>query len=94
MEADFDPRPTGDCRSLASDRLQNVLEVAFSTPDPSGKKVREQGIARTHLPNGPREPDLGRATDCRQSSLLNSRYNFGTFKGERKSGFSSLSGTR
>jgi hypothetical protein len=36
----------------------------------------------------------GFALDVRQSSVLHSRYNFGTFKGERKSGDLSLSGTR
>ena len=48
----IDPRSTGDSRSLAPQGLQGVLDVAFSKPDPSRKKVCEQGIARDHFPHG------------------------------------------
>jgi hypothetical protein len=39
IAAGVDPSPSGNGRSLASDRPQAVLNMAFSTTDPSGKKV-------------------------------------------------------
>ena len=56
LAAGIDSLSTRDGRSLASDGLQAVMDVDFATPGPSGKKVREQGIARTHLPHGRRQP--------------------------------------
>src|ERR1035438_6602944 len=61
LEWGIDPRSTGDSCSLASQGLQAVLDVAFSTPEPSRKKVCEQGIARGHFPHGLREQGMGRA---------------------------------
>ena len=61
MEAGVDPCPTGDRCRLASRWIQVVLEVALAASHACGKKVCKQRIARTHLPHGSREPDLGRA---------------------------------
>src|ERR1035437_297997 len=61
METRIDPCPTGDCRSLASCGVQVVLDVAFAASSYREKKACQQGIARTHLPHGCGEPDLGRA---------------------------------
>jgi hypothetical protein len=62
MEASIDPRPDGDRHSLASSRIQVVLDVALAASEPLGKKMRQQEIARTDLPHGRPEPDLGYAT--------------------------------
>jgi transposase InsO family protein len=49
MEAGVDSRPTGDRRSLAPGGIQALLDLAFAESKPCGKKVREPGIARTHM---------------------------------------------
>ena len=59
MEAGAGPRAAGDRRSLASGRIQIVLDVALAASDPRGKKMRYQGIARVDLSHGRRESDLG-----------------------------------
>src|SRR5260370_40378845 len=61
MEAGVDPCPTGDRCLLASRWIQVVLEVALAASHSRGEKACKQRIARTHLPHGSREPDLGRA---------------------------------
>src|ERR1035437_2385748 len=65
LEACTNPRPAGERRSLASRRVQAVLDVAFAASDPRGKKMREQRTARTHLPHGGRKPHMGRAAHSR-----------------------------
>src|ERR1035438_5227097 len=70
LEWGIDPRSTGDSCSLASQGLQAVLDVAFSTPEPSRKKVCEQGIARDHFPHGLREQDMGRAPNSWELKML------------------------
>ena len=52
LAASIDSRRAGNSRSLASDRLQALLDVALTSSGPGGEKVREEGIARTHLPDG------------------------------------------
>src|SRR5260370_3248619 len=59
MEAGVDPCPTGDRCRLASRWIQVVLEVALAASHSCGEKGWKQRIARTHLPHGSREPDLG-----------------------------------
>jgi hypothetical protein len=59
MEAGIDPRPTGYRRSLASGGVQVVLDVALAASEVRGKKMRQQGIARTHLPHGRENPTWG-----------------------------------
>lgn len=61
MEAGVDPCPTGDRCRLVSRWIQVVLEVALAASHSCEKKGCKQRIARTHLPHGSREPDLGRA---------------------------------
>jgi hypothetical protein len=63
LAAGIDPSPAGDGLSLASDRFQAVLEVAFSTSDTGGKKMYKRGIGRAHLPHGRRESDVEYAAD-------------------------------
>ena len=83
LEWGIDPRSTGDSCSLASQGLQAVLDVAFSTPEPSRKKVCEQGIARDHFPHGLREQDMGARPEfmenskCLDSIFRSARYNAG-----------------
>jgi hypothetical protein len=63
METDVGPCPARLCRSLASNGIQIVLDMALAKSVPSRKKMREQGIARTHFSHGNREPDLGCASN-------------------------------
>src|ERR1039457_3010646 len=48
-----------DGSSLASRRIQAVLEVDLAAPHLCRQKMCEQGTARTHLPHGDREQNLG-----------------------------------
>ena len=59
MEAGTDSRSTGDRRALAPRRLQALLDMALAAPSSRGQKVRQQRGARTHLPHGRRESNLG-----------------------------------
>jgi hypothetical protein len=52
MEAGIDSHSAGDSSSLASRRLQVVLDVAFAASDPRRKKMRQQGNARADFPYG------------------------------------------
>lgn len=52
LEAGFDPHTTGDCRSLASGTVQDVLDLAFPTSEACREKVCRQGIARVDLSQG------------------------------------------
>ena len=52
-------RAAGDGCPLASDRIQVVLEVALAASHWCRQEMREQGIARTHLPHDGWEADLG-----------------------------------
>src|ERR1017187_4891835 len=65
MEASFASRPARDCDSLAPGRVQVILDVALEASGPRGKKVRQQGIARTDLSHGRGESHLGRAAHSR-----------------------------
>jgi len=62
MEAGGDSRSVRDRCSLASGRIQAVLDLAFAASAPRRKKVHYQGIARVDLSYGCRESHLGRAT--------------------------------
>jgi hypothetical protein len=59
MEAGADLCPTRDRCSLASGKLQVVLDVDFAASDPGREKMRDQRIVRDHFPHGFREGDLG-----------------------------------
>src|ERR1035437_1878481 len=74
MEAGIDPCSAGDRRALAPGGVQAVLDVALAASDPPQKKMREPGIARTHLPHGCREPHLGRAPHSRRTEDARIRY--------------------
>lgn len=52
METGPDSRPAGDRCSMASKRIQVVLDLALAAPEPGRKKVCEPGTARTRLPHG------------------------------------------
>jgi len=58
-----DPGATGYGRSLASSRVQTVLEMDFAAQSSRGQKVNEQGYPRAHLPDGCGESDVGRAAN-------------------------------
>jgi hypothetical protein len=77
MERGVDPRPAGDCCSLALGRIQAVLDLAFAASDPRRKKMHYQGIARVDHSHGCRESYLGCATDSRRIEDAWLRY-FGT----------------
>jgi len=74
METSVDSCPARDRCSLASGRIQVVLDLALAASKPRGKKMRPQRIARTHLPHGCREPDLGRAANSRGIEDAGLRY--------------------
>jgi len=44
---------------MAPSWFQTILDVALAASGSGRKKVRQQGIARTHLPHGCRELNLG-----------------------------------
>jgi hypothetical protein len=52
MEGGIDSHSAGDSCSLASGRVQAVLDVALAASCPCWKKMRQQGSAPTHLPHG------------------------------------------
>src|SRR3954466_13596480 len=67
MEARVDPRPARDCCSLASCRVQAVLEVALAPWGSGGQKMRQQGIARADLSHGRGKLHMGRTAHPRRT---------------------------
>jgi hypothetical protein len=53
MEADVGPSPTRDCHSLASNRVQMVLEMDITQTCRSWKEADEPSTAGVDLPHGP-----------------------------------------
>jgi len=70
LAAHVDPPSTGDSCSLASRRIQIVLEVDIPAADSRWEKMREQAIARTDLSHGRREPNLGRTAHSWGTKML------------------------
>ena len=52
METSVDSCPARDRCSLASGRIQVVLDVALAASQPCGKKMRQPRITRTDFPHG------------------------------------------
>jgi putative transposase len=61
MAASAESRAAGDSRSLASGWIQDVLELALAAQNSCRSKMRQEGIARSHLPHGGRQPNVGSA---------------------------------
>ena len=68
------PCPAGDRCSLAQGRIQVVLDMALAASEPRWKKMRQQRIARTYLPYGCRESDLGCAANSWRTEDARLRY--------------------
>jgi len=74
LEALVDHGQSGDCGALASRWLSIVLVMAIAPPKANGAKADEQRTARTHLPHGGRESNVGSAPDSRRTAGARFRY--------------------